>query len=117
MPTEYILNEDQEKWLTALESGEYKQCSLKLFDGEKFCCLGVGCAVLGMKEDELEGHKSLLGSRETAGVMSTLKLRSPTGIAIHATMPSLTQLNDRKGLTLKQIAGVIRDDPSVYFHE
>ena len=48
MPTEYILNADQEKWLTALESGEYKQCIRALFDGVGFCSLGVACVAIGM---------------------------------------------------------------------
>ena len=88
MPTEYILNADQEKWLTALESGEYKQCTRALFDGVGFCSLGVACVALGMREDELEGCHSLLGSSETMGVMGTLKLCSPIGVATHASMPS-----------------------------
>jgi hypothetical protein len=40
-----------EKWLEALESGEYKQTYYKIYDdsrGEpKYCCLGVVCEVAG----------------------------------------------------------------------
>lgn len=36
-----------EKWIAALRSGEYKQCTLKLHDGRAYCCLGVGLEVLG----------------------------------------------------------------------
>ncbi len=31
----------KKRWVKALRSGEYKQARGKLFDGKKFCCLGV----------------------------------------------------------------------------
>lgn len=43
-----MLNPDfKEKWLTALESGQYQQTTGVLHDGQSYCCLGVACAVLG----------------------------------------------------------------------
>ena len=33
-------------WLEALRSGNYKQTSNELFDGEGYCCLGVLCDVM-----------------------------------------------------------------------
>jgi len=33
-----MLTEAQEKWLQALESGEYEQGVGALFDGEGYCC-------------------------------------------------------------------------------
>lgn len=42
-----------EKWVTALESGEYKQINGKLSDGEGFCCLGVLCE-LAVQEGVIE---------------------------------------------------------------
>ena len=35
----------EEKWIEALESGKYKQCRAKFFDGEGYCCLGVAIDV------------------------------------------------------------------------
>ena len=35
--------EIREKWLAALESGEYKQCQGSLKTNDGFCCLGVLC--------------------------------------------------------------------------
>lgn len=32
-----------ELWAKALESGEYRQGSQSLLDGNKYCCLGVAC--------------------------------------------------------------------------
>ena len=44
------MNEDVEKlWTDALRSGEYEQGKYVLFDGEKYCCLGVLC-LLHQKE-------------------------------------------------------------------
>jgi hypothetical protein len=41
-------------WLPALESGEYKQASNKLYDGEGgYCCLGVLCTVKGAHRQEI----------------------------------------------------------------
>lgn len=34
---------EQEKWLEALESGDYEQTSSYLKYGDSFCCLGVAC--------------------------------------------------------------------------
>ena len=31
------------KWITALRSGDYKQGTGQLKDGDKYCCLGVLC--------------------------------------------------------------------------
>jgi hypothetical protein len=47
------------KWVKALESGDYKQCGMKLQskDGEN-CCLGVLCRVMRIK------HKSLIDNGE-----------------------------------------------------
>jgi hypothetical protein len=36
------------RWLEALRSGKYQQGSCYLRDGDKYCCLGVLCEVLGV---------------------------------------------------------------------
>lgn len=43
-----------EKWIAALRSGEYKQGEGSLFDGDSYCCLGVGCVVSGMRPKTIE---------------------------------------------------------------
>lgn len=40
---------NRKKWVKALRSGKYKQAEGQLRDGDRFCCLGVLCDVLGMK--------------------------------------------------------------------
>ena len=117
MPAEYILNEDQEKWLTALESGEYKQITGLLFGRGGFCCLGVGCVALGMESVEIDGVGDLGCSIETRMIESRLKLRTRNGGSRGEIAVSLIGLNDDCDFDFKEIAAVIRDDPSVYFHE
>jgi len=40
------------QWVDALNSGEYKQTTNQLFDGNKFCCLGVLCDLYSKEHDE-----------------------------------------------------------------
>jgi hypothetical protein len=43
-----------ETWVTALESGEYSQCTYSLYDGEGYCCLGVYAkVVLGYNDEDI----------------------------------------------------------------
>ena len=41
--------ETKAKWVAALRSGEYQQCSRTLHDGKGYCCLGVLCKVTGYR--------------------------------------------------------------------
>jgi len=42
------------KWLTALRGGEYRQGECELVDDDdNYCCLGVGCSVLGIENDAI----------------------------------------------------------------
>jgi hypothetical protein len=109
----------QEKWLTALESGEYQQCHSELHSNGKFCCLGVGCVILGYEIDG-NGFKRPDGSRAAGwldGVDSVqLGLRCGSGLL---RIPfngndSLYQMND-DGMTFAEIAAYIRANPENVF--
>ena len=43
-------------WLKALRSGDYKQGRGKMLLNNKYCCIGVGCIVLGVPEEKLKDH-------------------------------------------------------------
>jgi hypothetical protein len=45
MPLTPEVDAFRDAWITALESGEYKQTRYSLSDAEGFCCLGVACDV------------------------------------------------------------------------
>lgn len=50
------MNEENfEKWVTALESGQYDQTRDVLHDEGGWCCLGVGCDVAGIEFPEDAG--------------------------------------------------------------
>ncbi|HXB13609.1 MAG TPA: hypothetical protein VNZ45_16600 [Bacteroidia bacterium] len=38
-----LSKEQEDKWITALRSGEYKQTTGRLFSGKGYCCIGVFC--------------------------------------------------------------------------
>lgn len=39
------MNWNAEKWVDALESGEFEQCQYSLKKGDSYCCLGVACEI------------------------------------------------------------------------
>ena len=45
------------QWIYALNSGEYQQTTKQLFDGDKFCCLGVLCDLYSKEHDEEWEHR------------------------------------------------------------
>lgn len=47
--------EFKEKWVKALRSGEYKQCTSQLHDKGRFCCLGVAAVLAGKRPRDLKG--------------------------------------------------------------
>lgn len=57
------------KWVKALRSGKYKQAREALKRGDRYCCLGVLCNVLGAEWVRLEG--------DIAAVLGETFLNSP----------------------------------------
>lgn len=134
------LTDNQEKWLKALESGEYKQCRDQLraeeLDGDlvprgySYCCLGVAIAVL--REDLVphlgrQEHSCLSGA--FSPVREMLGLHTGDG-SIHGDCwvvdgedgePSrnaecLIEANDGAELTFAEIAARIRAAPHKVFN-
>lgn len=73
------LGPNQEKWLKALESGEFKQGSRRLenlADGSR-CCLGVACAIFDEPRIVTEAGIVMFGSEScgSSGVLSQRLLR------------------------------------------
>lgn len=119
------LTTEQEAWLQALESGKYDQITAYLHDEIGYCCLGVACELLA-EVCEVDVHFSRMeGLYIYAGytnslpfeVQNKLHLRNSEG---RLTKPykgafSLTELNDRKRLSFKEIAAYIRANPENVF--
>jgi hypothetical protein len=101
-----------ERWLEALESGEYKQCKDELWnhDEEKprYCCLGVVCVLEGVNiERDTDGFslssktQRLLGIDDNGSFKNKITYRGKPYL-------SLSHLND-SGVKFKSIAKIIRE--------
>lgn len=99
--------EIMEKWVEALRSGDYKQGQLMLNTG-KFCCLGVLCDISDVHqwEGSSYGGKSASLSKE---VLEYTGMKEGLGWYDYD-YPSLSQLNDVKGMSFHEIADVIERD-------
>jgi hypothetical protein len=107
-----------EKWLEALESGEYKQGkgALRIENGQtKYCCLGVLCDVA----NQYSSKDYFKDSDNSINSILPLNLAKFVNIAENGEFyegvrrngkwySSLTQMNDR-GVRFKTIARIIRE--------
>lgn len=118
-----MLTELQEKWLQALESGEYQQGQINLRSVDnKFCCLGVGCEVIGLTarlthDDYLYDDKVSVAPQ---ALIKALNLHDEygriPGAKISHEHSSLTKMNDN-GMSFKDIAAFIRANPELVFKQ
>lgn len=97
------------KWIEALRSGEYRQARRALRRGNKFCCLGVLCELMGATWDDgdTDRNASINGERQDYYL-------SPTALATTG-MPERQQeilytMNDDDGKSFKQIADYIEQN-------
>lgn len=109
---------NREKWIRALESGEYKQTKGVLHDGVGWCCLGVACDVLGIR------HAKADGRYQFDGVTGELPSRAQGMLGLSHELPevwrvndddeeildSLAELNDT-GKSFAEIAELLRQQP------
>ena len=109
----------KEKWVAALRSGEYQQCTGALCregggrDADKFCCLGVLCDI--MQEGEWKPAESLYGNKRRFSIGDSsncnklpLALLDRTGISM-SLENRLLEMNDN-GETFAQIADYIEEN-------
>lgn len=133
------MNTNAEKWVEALESGDFRQGTGRLrCGGDHYCCLGVACEIYRRETGKGEWH-ALPGEApvfRVEGLVSDctllqpvrdwLGVRTPTGayLEVEATDApsarwgshnhSLTGRND-KGYTFAEIAEIIRSEPRGLF--
>jgi hypothetical protein len=72
MENQKLNPEFKAKWLAALRSGEYKQGSNKLIYGDKYCCLGVACAISGVNDISSIGNYGFISTLDEVGDSLTL---------------------------------------------
>lgn len=122
-----------EKWVAALESGEYRQTKGTLRKSGAFCCLGILCNLHAQEHPEIAsqekdrgsylGESDLLpeevmkwagmhssdGTFEADWALAYAKKNKSTGRMREEIPWALTELNDHANYNFKRIAQVIRD--------
>lgn len=140
-----VLTTNQQKWVEALESGEYHQTTGRLKDDIGFCCLGVACDISGLgtwkvqaevdgaspyasKEDIVfvldEGTQSWTSTSLIREVMDWLDIRTNEGGYNDGDSEdgyikdqSLIIDNDSEEMSFGDIAQIIRDNAYELFHQ
>lgn len=118
------LGPNQERWLRELETTDKKQGKKLLRSkDDKYCCLGVGCELIGLTPKAPTEDGYMYGADEDEWVapdelIENLGLHDCCGYAKHPFehRQDIAGLNDT-GKTFKEIAAIIRADPSMYFRE
>lgn len=113
--------EIKEKWIAALESGEYEQGREYLHKGNKFCCLGVLCDLavkdgVEVKITEEPGDAALHFAYDEMSGILPIKVMRWSGLlcstggyeAEDGSTETLTRQNDL-GKTFKELAEIIRE--------
>lgn len=110
--------EVKEKWVAALESGEYKQGKQALKTVEGFCCLGVLCDIHAKETGgEWENNRDLRIGTSDASYLSC-EASLPQVVVAWAGLNSanpvvggdyLAELNDRTDIGFKGIAAIIKE--------
>jgi hypothetical protein len=101
------------KWVKALRSGEYKQAKHSLYDGHKYCCLGVLCKIQGLEPKRTgEEYGFWSGSNFLPyPIWLNAGMSGPNPIVLGK---SLSNLNDygpgpkKEIMTFDEIAGIIQ---------
>lgn len=97
--------EDLERWVEALESGEYEQGTAQLrTTNNKWCCIGVWCNII----DPTAWQRDNCGEWRWHGDRSYAPQTSAKGLSSQD-QSNLASLNDR-GQSFRAIASVIRQD-------
>lgn len=113
------LGKNQEEWVQALESGEYKQTRDVLRDDNGFCCFGVLCEISKLAEWKFNDKSSNYDYLNNQLALPP-EVRAWVGLSSNAGWysqgKSLTKDND-DGKTFKEIASKIRKQPEEFFKE
>lgn len=125
----YTLEEqadNRQKWIDALQSGEYPQTGGALRDEIGFCCLGVACDVSGLGEWQRTkrrnsasyGYSYQVNEESEAGALPNavrewlgLRLADGEYTTRLGKSATLAELNDMYGGTFDSIADFIETEP------
>lgn len=118
------MNENAQKWIAALRSGEFEQTTTYLTKDDRDCCLGVACKLFvaenpdGIAVVPVNNHVTYGGNDATLPdpVREWLGLADEEGMFIgeDGRKQWLTVLNDR-GRTFEEIADIVESNPEGMF--
>lgn len=98
--------EFKNKWVAALQSGEYKQTTGKLGSVEEgFCCLGLACHISGLKFNSRAW--SIKSVQRCAG-----KIKKITGVS---KIPSVIRGDYNENKIVKELMSMNDDDNQTFF--
>ena len=92
----------RDEWILALRSGAYKQATGRLKDGDRYCCLGVLCAIHPDVIEKDNGVFVYKGHGATNNL--PYELGWDLDIPIMVAGYTLQTMNDDKGKTFSEIA-------------
>ena len=93
-------------WVTALESGKYKQCSGNLYNGVGYCCVGVYAKkVLGYSDEDIITKSDILEPSGPQDVYEKIRDENDMKILVYS---DGIQMNDG-GQSFIDIAKMIRE--------
>ena len=119
-----IVNEEfVERWIEALESGDYEQTTKVLHDEKGFCCLGVATDIY-QKDHDLEWKKTEFGYYCDRSLKGRGGEVLPEKVQLYIGAKScnefrdkcLSQMNDN-GASFTEIAQVLREELEEYRNE
>ena len=107
-----------QKWLTALRSGEYKQCTGQLYSNygntDSYCCLGVACEVFNHNSPVKVKRKGFAYGRMRINSYIPTKVAKWLGMTIDGQYRCV-KMNDNDRKLFKQIATIVENNKSKYF--
>ena len=113
------LTDEQERWLTALESGKFRQGKHVMRNGDRYCCFGVAADVLapgrwvaveGAYDDEdwrWEHEGETARDVLPESVRDRLQLHTTSGLALDVGLDEVLQACDAVGVP-EEIIGALR---------
>lgn len=106
-----------EKWVKALRSGDYKQCTGKMYKREHgYCCLGVAMSINGVPDSKMDNKG--VPVNKTNGVFMTKTKSIPRELygtaGNNELLHEFTKMNDTNKNTFDEIADWIEDNIEKY---
>ncbi|MBO6542341.1 MAG: hypothetical protein JJ939_11500 [Alphaproteobacteria bacterium] len=119
------LGPNQERWLRELETTDKKQGKKVLRSkDDEYCCLGIGCELIGLEPQTTNALCCYSYGANWYDELAPTELIEYLGLYTYWGSPrrddkgaeDIASMNDH-GKTFKEIAAIIRADPSMYFSE